>query len=208
MQNYPCRNPAPLVIARLTEEVATPRAPAISAVARPNSSMARNAITALASLTTLRRLPELSLTALMEPLMCGFFMEPAKVVHFRIWRWVDYPAFLALLGAVFFIPCTRGALHFMATEKNFTAEVFCEFLRRLIDNATHPVYLIVDRHSVHRSAEVQKFVASTEGKRVSRFRPRSPFFIPTPFPACKAVFKSSDLSPSAPLTLRKRQPPF
>lgn len=103
---------------------------------------------------------------------------------------------------------TRGALHFMATEKNFTAEVFCEFLRRLIDNATHPVYLIVDRHSVHRSAEVQKFVASTEGKRVSRFRPRSPFFIPTPFPACKAVFKSSNLSPSAPLTLRKRQPPF
>ena len=59
---------------------------------------------------------------------------------------------------------TRGALHFMATEKNFTAEVFCEFLRRLIDNVTHPVYLIVDRHSVHRSAEVQKFVASTEGK--------------------------------------------
>jgi transposase len=59
---------------------------------------------------------------------------------------------------------TKGALHFMATEKNFTAEVFCEFLRRLIDNVTRPVYLIVDRHSVHRSAEVRKFVASTEGK--------------------------------------------
>jgi len=58
----------------------------------------------------------------------------------------------------------KGALRFMATENTLTAEVFCEFLGRLIDNAAHPVYLIVDRHSVHRSKKVREFVASTEGR--------------------------------------------
>lgn len=58
----------------------------------------------------------------------------------------------------------RGTLKFMATEDTLTAEVFCEFLRRLIDNVAHPVYLIVDRHSVHRSKKVREFVVSTKGK--------------------------------------------
>lgn len=43
-------------------------------------------------------------------------------------------------------------------------EVSCEFLRRLIDNAAHPVCLIVGRHSVHRSKKVREFVASAEGR--------------------------------------------
>jgi len=57
----------------------------------------------------------------------------------------------------------RGNLRFMATEKNVTADVFCEFLKRLIANETRPVYLIVDQHSVHRSNKVRRFVASTNG---------------------------------------------
>ncbi|MFZ5776516.1 MAG: IS630 family transposase [Thermodesulfobacteriota bacterium] len=57
----------------------------------------------------------------------------------------------------------KGALRFMATEKNVTSEVFCEFLRCLIDNVAHPVYLIVDRHPAHMSKKVREFVASTEG---------------------------------------------
>jgi len=58
----------------------------------------------------------------------------------------------------------KGALRFMAIEENLSAEIFCEFLRRLIENMTHPVYLIVDRHSVHRSKKVREFVASTKGR--------------------------------------------
>lgn len=38
----------------------------------------------------------------------------------------------------------------LTTEGMVTGEVFCEFLSRLIENAPPPVYLIVDRHSVHR----------------------------------------------------------
>ena len=58
----------------------------------------------------------------------------------------------------------RGAIRFMATEGNVNSSVFIEFLKRLIARASKPVFLIVDNHSVHRSAEVREFVKKTEGK--------------------------------------------
>jgi transposase len=69
----------------------------------------------------------------------------------------------------------RGAMRFMLVEGRLTAEVFVEFLKRLLHNWPHPVFLIVDGHPVHKSAVVSKFVASTEGKlRLFRLPPYSP----------------------------------
>ncbi len=44
------------------------------------------------------------------------------------------------------------------------AEKFIEFLKRLLHNAPHPVFLIVDRHPSHRARKVLAFVRSTEGR--------------------------------------------
>ncbi len=68
-----------------------------------------------------------------------------------------------------------GELCFMATEKNVTAEVFCEFLERLLVNASAPIFLIVDNHSVHRSEKVRDFVQKTNGRlRLFYLPPYSP----------------------------------
>ncbi|MDY0367431.1 MAG: IS630 family transposase [Candidatus Syntrophosphaera sp.] len=69
----------------------------------------------------------------------------------------------------------KGELRFMATENTVNSEVFCEFLGRLIANATAPVFLIVDNHSVHRSEKVREFVRNTKGKlRLFHLPPYSP----------------------------------
>lgn len=58
----------------------------------------------------------------------------------------------------------KGELRFMLSEKGLTADLFIEFLKRLIDKVEYPVFLILDGHPVHRSVRVRKFVESTEGK--------------------------------------------
>ena len=58
----------------------------------------------------------------------------------------------------------RGSMRFMATEESVTSEVFIEFLKRLMHKAQHPIFLIVDNHSVHKSSMVQEFVEGTKGK--------------------------------------------
>lgn len=58
----------------------------------------------------------------------------------------------------------RGAMRFMATEDRVNSAVFIEFLKRLLTNATRPIFLIVDNHSVHRSSEVREFVKSTNSR--------------------------------------------
>lgn len=65
----------------------------------------------------------------------------------------------------------KGELRFMATEKTVNAEVFCEFLGRLIANATAPVFLIIDNHPVHRSTKVREFVNNTNGKLMLFYLP-------------------------------------
>src|SRR5574337_1156509 len=58
----------------------------------------------------------------------------------------------------------KGQLRFMCTEGNVTAEVFIEFLKRLLQGSATPIFLIVDGHPVHRSAKVRQFVESLDGK--------------------------------------------
>lgn len=43
-------------------------------------------------------------------------------------------------------------------SENFTTEVFIKFLRRLVRSTNSKVFLIVDRHPVHRSQRVQEWV--------------------------------------------------
>ncbi|NKC14576.1 MAG: IS630 family transposase [Gammaproteobacteria bacterium] len=58
----------------------------------------------------------------------------------------------------------KGHLRFMVTESRVTADVFIDFLRRLLHNAKRSVYLIVDGHPIHRAKKVQEFVRNSQGK--------------------------------------------
>lgn len=53
----------------------------------------------------------------------------------------------------------HGTLCFMVFRQRFRVAVFLKFLRRLIRQAKHKVFLIVDRHPVHRAARVRGFLA-------------------------------------------------
>ena len=66
----------------------------------------------------------------------------------------------------------RGRLNFMVFNKRFQAEVFVEFLRRLVRQAKGKVFLIVDRHPVHRSKKVKRWLE----KNVQHIRM---FFLPS-----------------------------
>lgn len=65
----------------------------------------------------------------------------------------------------------RGALAFMVFHEALTVPVFLRFLRRLLRQVQRPVFLIVDRHPVHRAQTVQRWVA----QRPARLRV---FFLP------------------------------
>jgi len=52
----------------------------------------------------------------------------------------------------------RGKLRFMVFSKNFTADVFITFLRRLIGSVAHKIYLIVDNLRVHKSKKVKQWL--------------------------------------------------
>ncbi|MGH7411506.1 MAG: IS630 family transposase [Candidatus Methylomirabilis sp.] len=48
----------------------------------------------------------------------------------------------------------RGRLKFMVFKQRFCGKVFLDFLKRLVRQAPRKVFLIVDRHPVHRSGSV------------------------------------------------------
>lgn len=52
----------------------------------------------------------------------------------------------------------RGHLSFMVFKNGFRAAVFLQFLRRLVKQARGKVFLIVDRHPVHRSQKVRHWL--------------------------------------------------
>lgn len=52
----------------------------------------------------------------------------------------------------------RGRINFMVYKKRFRADVFLEFLRRLVRQAKRQVFLIVDKHPVHRSKRIKTWV--------------------------------------------------
>lgn len=54
----------------------------------------------------------------------------------------------------------RGHLSFMVFKERFTTKVCIRFLRRLLRQAGRKVFLILDRHPVHRSATVQRWLAA------------------------------------------------
>ena len=58
----------------------------------------------------------------------------------------------------------QGKLRFMVFNGRLNGDLFIQFLRRLLYGASHPIFLIVDRHPAHTSAKVGKFADSTEGK--------------------------------------------
>lgn len=69
----------------------------------------------------------------------------------------------------------RGEMRFMAIDGRLNAGKFIDFLKRLLHNAEHPIFLIVDGYPSHRAREVADFVDSTGGKlRLFFLPPYSP----------------------------------
>lgn len=68
-----------------------------------------------------------------------------------------------------------GQMRFMTTKGRMNAGTFIEFLERLLHNAKHPVFLIVDGHPSHRAKKVFEFIRRTKGKlRLFFLPPYSP----------------------------------
>ncbi len=56
----------------------------------------------------------------------------------------------------------KGQLNFMVFKQRFKADVFEEFLRRLVRQSERKVFIIVDGHPVHRSTKVKKWLSKNE----------------------------------------------
>jgi transposase len=68
---------------------------------------------------------------------------------------------MSLISAI----TSRGHMRFMIIEKGtVNADVFIEFLKRLIKGADRKIFLIVDRGSTHRAKKVGSFVETLAGK--------------------------------------------
>jgi len=75
---------------------------------------------------------------------------------------------------------TRGHLRFMVNQGSVTADVLCDFLKRLMHNAQQPIFLIWDGHPTHKSKKVRECIESFEGKLEMYFLPSySPELNPT-----------------------------
>ncbi len=59
----------------------------------------------------------------------------------------------------------------MIHEGTVTAEVFREFLQRLMHAAKNPILLVVDGHPVHKWKEVNEFVEEQEGQLTLAYLP-------------------------------------
>ena len=65
----------------------------------------------------------------------------------------------------------RGEFRFMVHEGTVTAEVFCTFLRRLAAGVEQKIFLIVDRHAIHRAKKVRELLEEMDGKITLFFLP-------------------------------------
>jgi len=75
---------------------------------------------------------------------------------------------------------TRGHLKFMVKKGSVTADVICNFLKRLMHNSQEPVFLIWDGHPTHKSRKVRECIESYDGKLEVYFLPSySPELNPT-----------------------------
>jgi hypothetical protein len=57
-----------------------------------------------------------------------------------------------------------GMLRFATIDGKLDAAKFIDFGRKLLHDTPGPVFLIIDRHPVHRSVAVKQFAASTDGR--------------------------------------------
>ncbi len=58
----------------------------------------------------------------------------------------------------------QGRLNFMVFKERFTAQVFLEFLRRLLRQIERRIYLIIDNQPVHRSRKVKNWLKEHEDR--------------------------------------------
>ncbi|OAI06443.1 hypothetical protein A1353_09470 [Methylomonas methanica] len=65
----------------------------------------------------------------------------------------------------------RGDFRFMVQEGNVTAEVFIEFLKRLLRGAEQSIMLVVDGHPIHKAKSVKTFVEQQQGRLQLVFLP-------------------------------------
>ena len=56
----------------------------------------------------------------------------------------------------------RGRLNFVVFKKRFRADVFLDFLKRLLRQVNRKIFVIVDGHPVHRSSKVKKWLKQNE----------------------------------------------
>jgi hypothetical protein len=62
----------------------------------------------------------------------------------------------------------KGHMGFMATDKTGGADVFIDFLKRLLFKQEKPVFLIIDGHPAHKSKKVKEYVQRS-GDRANYF---------------------------------------
>jgi transposase len=75
---------------------------------------------------------------------------------------------MSLISAI----TAKGHMRFMIKEKGgVNADVFIEFLKRLIIGANHPIFLIVDRGPAHIAKKTKAFVESLNGRLQLYFLP-------------------------------------
>ncbi len=75
---------------------------------------------------------------------------------------------LSLISAI----TSKGHMRFMIKKKGgVNAEVFIEFLKRLVTGASGPIFLIVDRGPAHVSKKTKAFVKSLGGKLALYYLP-------------------------------------
>ena len=74
---------------------------------------------------------------------------------------------LNMLSAV----SATGQFRFMLHEGSTTARVFLVFLKRLMHDATRPVFLVVDGHPIHKALMVKDYVAAQKGRLKLCFLP-------------------------------------
>lgn len=74
----------------------------------------------------------------------------------------------------------RGHMRFMVNQGSVTADVLCDFLKRLMHNAQQPIFLIWDGHPTHKSKKVREAIESFDGKLEAYLLPSySPELNPT-----------------------------
>ena len=75
---------------------------------------------------------------------------------------------LSLISAI----TSKGHMRFMIKEKGgVNADVFIEFLKRLLVGSTKPIFLVVDRGPAHRAKKTKAFVETLGGKLELFFLP-------------------------------------